>query len=93
MIGPKPTGASDTVLGQSVPAYIRENVQQVVNKNESQTLWLRGIGQEVIERSINQSARSVAGAILDGSPLSMKNVIDNMLGKNGDTQLRKYYVK
>lgn len=93
MIGPKPTGASDTVLGQSVPAYIRENVQQVVNKNESQTLWLRGIGQEVIERSINQSARSVAGAILDGSPISMKNVIDDMLGKNGDTQLRKYYVK
>ena len=93
MIGPKPTGASDTVLGQSVPAYIRDNVQQVVNKNESQTLWLRGIGQEVIERSINESARSVAGAILDGSPVSIKNVIDDMLGKNGDTPLRKYYVK
>jgi hypothetical protein len=93
MIGPKPTGAAETVLGQPVPAYIRDSAQQVVNKNESQSLWLRGIGQEVIERSINESARSVAGAILDGSPISMKNVIDDMLGKNGDTPLRKYYVQ
>lgn len=93
MIGPKPTGASDTVLGQSVPAYVRDNVQQVVNKNQSQTLWMRGIGQEVIERSINESARAVAGAILEGSPASMKNVIDQMLGKYGDRPLRRYFVK
>lgn len=74
MIGPKTNGASDTVLGQSIPGYVRKGVQQVVSRSERSTLWLRGIAQEVIERSVNPAARATARAIFDGSPYSLSYV-------------------
>jgi hypothetical protein len=93
MIGPKTNGASDTVLGQSIPGYVRQGVQQVVSRTERSTLWLQGIAQEVVERSVNPAARATARAIFDGSPYSLtyvaKELYEGTLRKSFETYFKQ----
>lgn len=78
MIGPVPDKAADTVLGNSVPKFIRAGVQQTVFKPENPRLWLKGVAQAVIERSANPAASVVARAVIDGSPSSLEYVAKQM---------------
>jgi hypothetical protein len=78
MIGPIPNKAADTVLGRSVPKFVRAGVQQTVFKTENPKLWLKGIAQSVIERSANPAASVVSRAMLDGSPWSLEYVAKQM---------------
>jgi len=78
MIGPVPNKAADTVLGRSVPKFVRAGVQQTVFKTENPKLWLKGIAQSVIERSANPAASVVSRAMLDGSPWSLEYVAKQM---------------
>jgi len=93
MIGPKTNGASDTVLGQNIPGYVRQGVQQVVSRTERSTLWLRGIAQEVVERSVNPAARATARAIFDGSPYSLtyvaRELYEGTLRKSFETYFKQ----
>jgi hypothetical protein len=93
MIGPKTNGASDTILGQSIPGYVRQGVQQVVSRTERSTLWLQGIAQEVVERSVNPAARATARAIFDGSPYSLtyvaRELYEGTLRKSFETYFKQ----
>lgn len=91
MIGPVPDKAADTVLGNSIPQFVRAGVQQTVFKTENPRLWLKGVAQSVIERSSNPAASVVSRAMLDGSPWSLEYVAKQMYEGEYRSFFEKYF--
>lgn len=87
MVGPTPNKAAETVMGRDVPAFIRKKTQQTVSRVDAPELWLYGVAQEVIERSVNPAAKAVAEVILSGNQTQLANVADSLYQGN----LRKYF--
>ena len=91
MIGPVPDKAADTVLGSSIPQFVRAGVQQTVFKTENPRLWLKGVAQSVIERSANPASSVVSRAMLDGSPWSLEYVAKQMYDGEYRSFFEKYF--
>ena len=78
MIGPSPTKAGDTALGNLVAGHIRASSQQTVFKNENPTLWLKGIAQASIDRGADVLGSGVARALQTGSRGALEKIAVEM---------------
>lgn len=87
MIGPSPTKAGDTALGNLVAGHVRASSQQTVFKNENPTLWLKGIAQASIDRGTDVLGSAVARALQTGSRGALEKLANEMF----EGSLRKPY--
>ncbi len=87
MIGPSPTKAGDTALGNLVAGHVRASSQQTVFRSENPTLWLRGIAQASIDRGTDVLGSAVARALQTGSRGALEKLANEMF----DGSLRKAY--
>ena len=78
MIGPSPTKAGDTALGNLVAGHIRASSQQTVFRNENPTLWLKGIAQASIDRGTDVLGSAVARALQTGSRGALEKLANEM---------------
>ena len=87
MIGPSPTKAGDTALGNLVAGHVRASSQQTVFRSENPTLWLKGIAQASIDRGADVLGSAVARALQTGSRGALEKLANEMF----DGSLRKPY--
>ncbi len=87
MIGPSPTKAGDTALGNLVAGHVRASSQQTVFRSENPTLWLKGIAQASIDRGTDVLGSAVARALQTGSRGALEKLANEMF----DGSLRKPY--
>jgi hypothetical protein len=87
MIGPSPTKAGDTALGNLVAGHVRASSQQTVFRGENPTLWLRGVAQASIDRGADVLGSAVARALQTGSRGALEKLANEMF----DGSLRKPY--
>jgi hypothetical protein len=78
MIGPSPTKAGDTALGNLVAGHIRASSQQTVFRNENPTLWLKGVAQASIDRGADVLGSAVARALQTGSRGALEKLANEM---------------
>jgi hypothetical protein len=87
MIGPSPTKAGDTALGNLVAGHVRASSQQTVFRSENPTLWLKGVAQASIDRGADVLGSAVARALQTGSRGALEKLANEMF----DGSLRKPY--
>jgi hypothetical protein len=87
MIGPSPTKAGDTALGNLVAGHVRASSQQTVFRSENPTLWLKGVAQASIDRGADVLGSAVARALQTGSRGALEKLANEMF----EGSLRKPY--
>ena len=87
MIGPSPTKAGDTALGNLVAGHVRASSQQTVFRGENPGLWLKGVAQASIDRGTDVLGSAVARALQTGSRGALEKLANEMF----EGSLRKPY--